>query len=204
MQTVSSMNTSVNTTRLPSIWGKINWKYVKIHAHNPNCPIVVDYGCGKPQTAQMARLVVRNNYIDKERLGQFGCHYGYFPYDPYWGDISSNETTLRCLTEYKEADLCICANVLNVIDDKETVEKIINDVTQAQSWVFQIYFGDGSGQGKYTKNHTCYQANQKLSYWVRRIMEVTGKSVYYKENYIFNNLNSIIFGSYKRHKQQIL
>lgn len=188
MQTVSSMNTSINTTRLPAVWGKINWDYVKIHAHNPECPNIVDYGCGKPQTANMARLVVRNHYLDKERLGQFGCHYGYFPYDPYWGDVSGNQTALRCLTEYNEADLCICANVLNVIDDSEEISNIIKRVTLARYWAFSIYEGDKSGKGKYTKGGTCYQRNLRTKEYLKWFIDLA-ITPYYSGNIITNSLS---------------
>lgn len=184
MQTVSSMNTSINTTKVPAIWNKINWEYVKIHK-NDHVLRIVDYGCGKAKTANMAKLVVGNQCIDSASPLKINQEYAYFGYDPYWGDVNQNGVALRCLTEYNEADLCICANVLNVIDDDEEILKIINDVTCANYWAFSIYEGNKSGKGEYTKNKTCYQRNLRTKEYSKWFNEL-GLAYYIRGNIIFN------------------
>lgn len=178
MQKRSSMNTSVNTTKLPSIWGKLDlqWLYKVNYLKELR---VVDYGCGRRATQEKVLI-----YISSQ------VPIIYFPYDPYWGDVDRSEMTLRCLTVYQEADLCICANVLNVIDDNEELEKIIKEVTQANYWAFQIYEGDKSGIGRESKTG-CWQRNNITSYYMNLITTLTGKSCYRKGNFIYNNLNML-------------
>lgn len=154
MQTVTSQNTSINTSKLPAIWKKIDFNLV------PNDSIIIDYGAGqkKTQTQVQRYLSYALRYSEVDAIY-------YYSYDPYWNAELENQAALTFL---KNGDcyLCICANVLNVIDDDETIRKIISEVTQAKHWVFQIYEGNQKGIGKYTKNNTCYQRNQKVQYYL--------------------------------------
>lgn len=180
MQKRSSMNTSVNTTKLPSIWGKLNlqWLYKVNYLKELR---VVDYGCGRRATQEKVLI-----YISSQ------VPIIYFPYDPYWGDEDRNRNAISCLCQWEEADLCICANVLNVIDDDEELEKIIKEVTQAKYWAFQIYEGDKSGIGKESKAG-CWQRNAKTEFYVKFILEHNlACSVYtIRNNIITNDLNLI-------------
>lgn len=179
MQKRSSMNTSVNTSRLPSIWGKLDYDWMRIHLIQN----IVDYGCGRKATQDKVYLNLRC---------RLPTTHAYFPYDPYWGDADRNEMTLRCLTVYQEADLCICANVLNVIDDDEELEKIIKEVTQAKYWAFQIYEGDKSGIGKESKVG-CWQRNAKTDFYVKFILEHSPAcGIYIVKNNIITNYLSLI------------
>ena len=179
MQTRSSMGTSINTSKLPSVWGKLNWNWINNHFQLPH---IVDYGCGRPAT-------VRKVMIDV--ICQSKCRAIYFPYDPYWGDIDKNRNAISCLTQWQTADICVCANVLNVIDDVDTIKQIIKEVTQAKYWVFQIYEGNKTGCGKETKVG-CWQHNKltKDYCWIfNEVLAESGQSYYIKGNLIMNHLD---------------
>ena len=128
MQKLSSMNTSVNTSKLPAVWNKLNWDWVRNHSISN----IVDYGCGKRATQNL----VRNKLLD-----EIAVRHCYFPYDPYWGDVDAIRNAISCLTQWKEADLCVCASVLNVIDSVDAIKKIIKEVTQAAYWESSVYEG---------------------------------------------------------------
>lgn len=180
MQKLSSMQTSVNTNHLPSVWNKLNYRYL-----SEICPerqlYVVDYGCGRKATQDKVYL----NLICQVRNAT------YFPYDPYWGKEDLNGVALRCLTDYQEADLCVCANVLNVIDSIDAIKDVIKNVTKAANWVFQIYEGNKTGEGKQTKAG-CWQHNKRTNQycWIFNELAVQGflGPYYIKGNLITNNL----------------
>lgn len=177
MQQRSSMQTSINTSRLPSVWGKLDYNYLR-ELYPERQLYVVDYGCGRRATQNKVYINL-NCQVPKA---------SYFPYDPYWGEADLNGVSLRCLNEYKEADLCVCANVLNVVDDIFEVEKIIREVTNATYWIFQIYEGDKSGNGKESKAG-CWQRNTKTEWYAKLIRTILGAApfIYQKGNLITNN-----------------
>lgn len=174
MQQVSSMNTSINTKKLPAIWKKLN---IPQDTH-----WLVDYGAGRPETRN---LIIQ--YLDY--YSGLNKSPSYIPYDPYWGDTYLNEFALHLLNRIQDVDLCICANVLNVVDD-ETIRNIIKEVTKAKKWVFQIYEGDKSGEGKITKPN-CFQQNKRTKEYLWIFNELGVKEVAIKGNFITNNLNLI-------------
>ncbi len=61
MQKYTSKNTSINTTKLPSIYSKIQFKPESL---------ILDYGCGR-------KIDHIKAYVESK-----GCKY--LPYDPYW------------------------------------------------------------------------------------------------------------------------
>lgn len=168
MQQVSSMMTSINTKKLPAIWRKLNIPgYVRW---------IVDYGAGRPETRN---LII--NHL-REQCGFRGP--SYIAYDPYWGDTYLNDFALYLLDQ-KETDLCICANVLNVVDC-DTIHEIIKNVTKARQWVFQIYEGDKSGEGRFTKPG-CWQQNKRTREYLWIFNELGIKGVVVKGNFITND-----------------
>lgn len=170
MQEVSSMMTSINTKKLPAIWGKLNI-FKDIHK-------IVDYGAGRPETTNLV--------MDRlKRLFNLAERPTYFPYDPYWGDVDMNDNALYHLTEKQDIDLCICANVLNVVDC-DTIHEIIKNVTRARQWVFQIYEGDKSGEGRFTKPG-CWQQNKRTREYLWIFNELGVKGVVVKGNFITND-----------------
>ena len=146
IQEYSSKFTSVNSTRLPAIFGKIKWK--ELLEWTQQClketrPRVLDFGCG------------RNPELAKEFVESFG--FQYFGYDPYWLLDRENEKALNC-----SPNIVICTNVLNVISSwtlQAYIHRQIRDMTPF--YFISVYPGDGSGEGKETKKN-CWQWNRPL------------------------------------------
>lgn len=137
-QNYSSANTSINCNKLPTAFSKVR-------AYG-RC---LDYGCGK--FTAMTKLHVNEQ----------GCKY--FPYDPYNMDEGTNDATMYIGKKYG-FDTIYCCNVLNVIDDNNTIWNILHDMYNMllphSRLIIQIYEGNKSGIGKVTKAD-CYQRNEK-------------------------------------------
>lgn len=148
-QTITSANTSINSTRLPKVYGMLGKLIKKHHIYGG---AMLDYGCGK-YTEHLQAEAKRFGFSDWRGYDKFN----------------------RTDEENKDAeywmkpglyDLAVCSNVLNVIDDREEIQKIVDSViASANVSIFTIYEGDGSGIGRQTKKD-CYQRNAKLEeYW---------------------------------------
>ena len=74
-QEFSSANTSINSTKLPAIYGKINWEKVRkkwYETHEEvSWPFVLDYSCGR--------------YTDHIKAFLASHSIGLIRHDPYWG-----------------------------------------------------------------------------------------------------------------------
>lgn len=149
IQTITSANTSVNSTCLPAIYNKINWlKFkMKMKEKGVEIPTVLDFGCGK-YTAHIRDAVL-----------SCGCNWaGYDPYNGY-----------KCVDNYwelldKPIDLIICSNVLNVIKEWEIIVGIHAFLRKKRKlyntpYFIKIYEGDKSCVGRETKKD-CYQRNE--------------------------------------------
>lgn len=154
IQGFSSMNTSINTTRLPAAYTHICWEYLKTFilgnkptTKNGKLPYVLDYGCGK-----------KINHLCF-RAAQEG--FTFMGYDPYWGPVK--EMTPE-MWESVKPTIIICSNVLNVLHDYsqmlEIHHKIKNKCDKEDiPYIIKIYEGDKSGVGRETKPN-CWQRNQ--------------------------------------------
>ena len=152
MQNFTSSATSINRSKLPSVYRKATL--------SPSTPFVVDYGCGK--------------YVDhiKAFLKEQGKVL--YPFDPYNQPDATNKHTLDfiqwAIDRRIEVDL-VCSNVLNVIDDPETIRKIANyiqDVVKATDGTayITVYEGDRSGIGRQTGRDQ-YQRNEPLRSYLK-------------------------------------
>ena len=102
MQKFSSKNTSVNTKQLPAVYSKINWDKLPKHMLS-----VLDYGCGRDTT-----------YLeDWLKFCQRVPHY--IKFDPNWCSEEENNYAKECMGF---ANIFVCSNVLNVIDDEKVIE----------------------------------------------------------------------------------
>lgn len=146
-QTVTSANTSINTTKLPAIYKKINWEQFR------DCT-VLDYGCGKLETVKLILDFLRPYNIKL------------LPFDPFNLDADMNYLT-HCSENL--ADVVICSNVLNVIDSHDAIQDVIDYVEKVTGknkvFFFKIYEGNKSGAPKYTKKD-CFQQNQKTNWYL--------------------------------------
>lgn len=156
MQTYTSKDTSINSTKLPAVFRR-----AKLTA-----PLVMDYGCGK-HTEHIRKHV--NN-----------LHKAYLPFDPYNQPDERNAATatLVCNAMYRRLPVdVICSNVLNVIDDDGEVQKIarhIEQITTASGGraFITVYEGNRSGIGKQTGPDQ-FQRNAPLRDYLRFFRNAT-------------------------------
>lgn len=143
-QTYSSANTSINSTKLPVLYSKIDF----FHFDS-----VLDYGCGK-----------FNN--GKDFCESIGIQW--FGYDPY--NRTEEENREACTSLF---DAILCSNVLNVIDSEEVIQSIVDAIVGTEVAFFvTVYEGNGSGVGSPTKAD-CYQRNEKTKDYLRFFPEGT-------------------------------
>lgn len=134
IQMYSSKETSINSTKLPVIFKKVNWSVLPLNF------TVLDYGAGKYL-----------NHIADFIHEKGGIYYGY---DKYNQTPEHNENCLSC-----NPDIIICSNVLNVIKENEILRHVMRVMSSYNKPIFiKIYEGDKSGVGKETKPN-CWQRN---------------------------------------------
>lgn len=149
-QTYTSANTSVNSGRLPAVYRKATF----------SAPFVLDYGCGK--------------YTDhiREELHRQGREL--FPYDPYNQPDEVNKLTMRAVqvcTKHRIPVDVVCSNVLNVIDDEDTL-RFTGIILSHIAWntggkmFVTVYEGDRSGIGRQTGPDQ-YQRNAPLREYLK-------------------------------------
>ena len=136
VQEFSSKMTSINSTRLPAVFKKIN--YSKL----PKNFTLLDYGCGRyPQ--------IIHNFI-KSKGGV------YVGYDKYWMNEEANKAALNCFP-----DIIVCSNVLCVIQENKIIMEIVAKLlSYGKPVVISVYEGNKSWIGKPTTKG--YQRNQTL------------------------------------------
>ena len=153
MQKYTSKNTSVNTTKLPAIYNKIDWK--KLLADYDEVIHVWDMGCGKETSHIMGFL------------NQLGI--AYHGYDPYWINGHNEnyfDEMFRLAWKPNHLDVFICSNVLNVIYPWERMESFKRWFVQKSCMYFiSVYEGDKSGEGKESKDD-CWQWNKPLKDYI--------------------------------------
>ena len=145
IQEITSKNTSINFSKLPAIYNKIDFSKFG------NGFNVLDYGCGKFNNGR--------DYIDS--IG--GNWWGYDPFN------RTEKDNMLSFGNYY--DCIICSNVLNVISDVtfiwDIIRKIFNKIENREQAIFvTVYEGDKSGVGRITKND-CYQRNQITADYIR-------------------------------------
>lgn len=158
-QRFSSKGTSINKSKLPAIFRKYSAK------HSMTGKTVLDYGCGK-YTELPWEHCLRNGAA------------WYAPYDPYNQPDKQNRAALRLVENGNRFDIAFCSNVLNVIDDDNTVRGIISHlVTLARDVYITVYEGDKTGEGRQTGPDQ-YQRNEPLRSYLEMIhtMNIAAKS----------------------------
>lgn len=173
-QKFTSANTSINSTKLPSVYKKLGKIIKKFNI--PTGGDMLDYGCGK--------------FTDhlEEKADEIG--FEWWGYDKFNQPEEWNEDASRYFGSYW-FEVAVCSNVLNVIDDEGAVQAVVDEVVRSAKFsVFTIYEGDGSGIGRQTKAD-CYQRNEKLTkYW--RFFEKYGAYVS-----VYNNCFIVDLGYFK-------
>ena len=145
MQKYSSAETSINSSKLPAIYGKL----AKMHLCD--CSLL-DYGCGKYLKYIKTWCKARNIH--------------YLPYDAFNQPQKVNEASLLAARK-AERLVVVCSNVLNVIEEDEVVQNIVETLVSFKAPIFTtVYEGDGSSKGRATKRD-CWQRNEKLRQYAR-------------------------------------
>ena len=177
---ITSKNTSVNIKKLPAIYNRLDWdalreRWAKLTRFN-RTPVVLDFGCGR-YTDHIEHFLATKGFI-------------YKGYDPFWKSSKENNEALAC-----KPYIVICSNVLNVINNKETVNELQNfvrdfsfpallgqNVVQEPSFYFlTVYEGNKSGIGRMTKPD-CFQRNETLDNYIFRYEDVIYKNTITTEN----------------------
>ena len=149
----TSAATSINGVKLPAAFNKVT-----------PLGFILDYGCGK-----------YTRHIEKHVLS-ISSFNQYASYDKYNQTPAHNMKSLIETRERGGADMVYCCNVLNVIDNDNTVQEVIQDLFDLTkdfgSIIIQIYPGDKSGKGRETKPD-CWQRNETAKSYGRFLNNVT-------------------------------
>lgn len=152
-QTHTSATTSINKTKLPAVYNRFTLA--------PGS-VVLDYGCGR-----------YTDHIRRHAAMQLCC--AYLPFDPYNQPRKTNQKSLIKFTELTaDTDLpavVVCSNVLNVIDNDDTVQAVANHLVRLATMaggraLVTVYEGDGSGNGRETGPDQ-WQRNEKIRSYLR-------------------------------------
>ena len=188
MQKHSSKNTSVNTTRLPAVYNKIDWHR---YAHPINYH-VFDIGCGKIETQHLIYDKLRQHKIKN-----------FYPWDPNHKCLGNKIKTVTAMTSVDTSKVIICSNVLNVIDDNKSLNNLIAficdmSVIQESNGVYRmnpvyitVYEGDKSGVGRETKKD-CWQRNECLSVYLRKFNDYIKNKYNHNANFFKTKYGMII------------
>ena len=146
-QAYTSAATSINSTKLPAVYGKLPFKPVAL----------LDYGCGK--------------YTDHIRAALPGT--AYIPYDKYNQSAAVNRRAETYVRSFQAAGIAVdvvCSNVLNVIAEDSIIESIAADIRRiiagGGSAYITVYEGNRSGAGRQTGPDQ-WQRNERLSAYLR-------------------------------------
>ena len=149
-QEFSSAKTSINSTKLPAIFGMVDFAPDTLN---------LDYGGGKFDNATEALSHKQvTNVI----------------YDPYNRTAEHNKEVLDIVRSNGGADTITCSNVLNVIKEPEVRLSVLNNMKKlirpSGTVYITVYEGAGNGVGKVTASG--YQLNKKTEDYLAEIKTV--------------------------------
>ena len=153
-QKATSAKTSINSKKLPKLFslGIIE-----------EASTILDYGCGK-YTEHIAEFC-------ESELGST-----YYGFDPFNQTPEQNDASLWKVLGEQNVTVT-CSNVLNVIDDDETLVNILERMRKlGDRLVVTVYEGDKSGKGRYTQ-YDCYQRNMKLKQYIPYLQQAGWKNI---------------------------
>lgn len=177
-QVITSKNTSINSSKLPAVYNKIDWEELWMEWTTQNgglnpVGIILDYGCGR-YTQHIQDFVNTKGFY-------------YIGYDPYWNDIDFNKE-IEQISKINGGGLAavICSNVLNVIPWWTGVKQVSNLVHYIgylanHRYFITVYSGDNSHHGRETKKD-CWQWNRPTESYLFACDDIVKKNVItYKE-----------------------
>lgn len=173
-QVITSKNTSINSSKLPAVYNKIDWDALMIDwmvqngGENP-IGIILDYGCGR-YTQHIQDFVNSKGFY-------------YIGFDPYWNKIDfMSEIDQISKINGGGVVAIICSNVLNVIPwwaGVKGVDAILKSLafSYANKRLFTtVYEGDKSHIGRETKKD-CWQWNRPIESYLFSHNQVIRKGV---------------------------
>jgi hypothetical protein len=185
MQKHSSKNTSVNIAKLPAVYNKIYWG--SYNKHN-----VFDIGCGQLKTQQMIKEFLSDHDVKH-----------FYPWDPNYKCLGNKIKTVAAMNNVDTQKVIICSNVLNVIDDDESLCNLIaficdmsviqepNGIYRMNPVYITVYEGDKSGVGRETKKD-CWQRNERLIFYLTRFNDYIKKKYNHNANFFKMKYGMII------------
>lgn len=155
MQAFTSAATSINSNKLPKVYGKL--------PPLGRNSLLLDYGCGR--------------YTDHIRAA---LDVVYLPYDPFNQPEAVNQQSLALVRIAQHIHMpvtIVCSNVLNVINDDDAIQAIANriqDIVQCSGGTayITVYAGDRSGIGRQTGPDQ-WQRNEPLRNYLRFFRSAT-------------------------------
>lgn len=151
MQTYTSANTSINSTKVPAVFRRCVWAKGELN---------LDLGGGKYDTATeyLERMYGATNLV----------------YDPYNRSLEhNNEVLAKAFAE--GTDTCTISNVLNVIDEPDARWALLRLAAAALKdggqVLIAVYEGDRSGKGRRTGKDQ-WQNNKPLRGYLQEVREV--------------------------------
>ena len=173
-QVIISKNTSINSSKFPAVYNKIDWDALMIDwmvqngGENP-IGIILDYGCGR-YTQHIQDFVNSKGFY-------------YIGFDPYWNKIDfMSEIDQISKINGGGVVAIICSNVLNVIPwwaGVKGVDAILKSLafSYANKRLFTtVYEGDKSHIGRETKKD-CWQWNRPIESYLFSHNQVIRKGV---------------------------
>lgn len=149
-QEFTSANTSINATKLPVIFNKVQFDPGTVN---------LDYGGGKFDNVA--------DYLSKFDVINL-------VYDPYNRSSKHNKEVLSMLDNIGGADTATCSNVLNVIKEPEVRLNVLNNIKKLVKPGGTVYITvyEGSGKGNEGETKSGYQLNRKTAEYLDEIQEV--------------------------------
>lgn len=163
-QQYTSAETSINSSKLPAVFGKVDWKPGTVNFDN---------GGGKFDNA--------TEYLETKGVKNL-------IYDPYNRSQEHNNSVIDKISRQK-ADTATISNVLNVIQEKEARLEVLRNTKAALkdggTAYITIYEGNGSGIGKPSSKG--YQLNMKTKDYLSEVQEVFPNSHIQRGMIVANN-----------------
>jgi hypothetical protein len=145
--------------RVPALFKKISWR--------PNT-VNFDYGCGYKST--------------QDRISEFLADKGveYIGFDKFNQTSQEQEDAWAAIDEVGGADTATCANVLNVVKERDVrVNEIIANIYDILKTggvaYFDVYEGDRSSSGGQTGKDN-YQLKRPIDRYVEEVAEIFGEN----------------------------
>lgn len=145
--------------RVPALFKKISW--------TPNT-VNFDYGCGYKST--------------QDRISEFLADKGveYIGFDKFNQTSQEQAEAWATIDEYGGADTATCANVLNVVKERDVrVNEIITNIYDVLKpggvAYFDVYEGDRSSSGRQTGKDN-YQLKRPIDEYVEEVAEIFGEN----------------------------